>query len=69
MLHYNVTSTMLRVHTDIFMKVYWYSINSVTTMVVTKGVVLNTAEGTWELEGVEQKQGKGWAWHKMQKPK
>ena len=26
---------MLRVHTDIFMKVYWYSINSVTTMVVT----------------------------------
>ena len=26
---------MLRVHTDVFMKVYWYSINSVTTMVVT----------------------------------
>ena len=26
---------MLRVHTDAFMKVYWYSINSVTTMVVT----------------------------------
>ena len=26
---------MLRVHTDIFMKVYWYSINSVTTMVFT----------------------------------
>ena len=34
-LHYNITSTMLRVHTDVFMKVYWYSINSVTTMVVT----------------------------------
>ena len=28
---------MLRVHTDVFMKVYWYSINSVTTMVVTGG--------------------------------
>ena len=26
---------MLRVHTDVFVKVYWYSINSVTTMVVT----------------------------------
>ena len=26
---------MLRVHADVFMKVYWYSINSVTTMVVT----------------------------------
>ena len=26
---------MLRVHTDVFMKVYWYSISSVTTMVVT----------------------------------
>ena len=26
---------MLRVHTDVFMKVYWYSINSVTTMVIT----------------------------------
>ena len=26
---------MLRVHTDVFMKVYWYSINSVTTIVVT----------------------------------
>ena len=26
---------MLRVHTDVFMKVYWYSIDSVTTMVVT----------------------------------
>ena len=26
---------MLRVHTDVFIKVYWYSINSVTTMVVT----------------------------------
>ena len=35
MLYYNVTSTMLHVHTDIFMKVYSYSINSVTTMVVT----------------------------------
>lgn len=35
MLLYNVTSIMLRVHTDVFMKVYWYSINSVTTMVVT----------------------------------
>ena len=28
---------MLCVHTDVFMKVYWYSINSVTTMVVTIG--------------------------------
>ena len=28
---------MLRVHTDVYMKVYWYSINSVTTMVVTDG--------------------------------
>ena len=26
---------MLRVRTGVFMKVYWYSINSVTTMVVT----------------------------------
>ena len=40
-LHYNITSIRLRVHTDVFMKVYWYSINSVTTMVVTfsKGLV------------------------------
>ena len=35
MLHYKVASTTPRVHTDVFMKVYWYSINSVTTMVVT----------------------------------
>ena len=34
-LHYDITSTMLRVDTDVFMKVDWYSINSVTTMVVT----------------------------------
>ena len=40
MLFYNITSTMLRVHTDVFMKVYCYSINSVTTMVVTHGYKL-----------------------------
>ena len=27
---------LMRVHTDVFMKVYWYSVNSVTTMVVTQ---------------------------------
>ena len=46
---------MLRVHTDVFMKAYWYSINSITTMVVTEGYeyskyceegsVMNQAEG------------------------
>ena len=36
---------MLRVHTDVFMKVYWYSINSVTTMVVTCGVLERIARG------------------------
>ena len=35
---------MLRVHTAVFMKVNWYSINSVTTMVVTQGVKINQRE-------------------------
>ena len=53
---------MLRVHTDVFMTVYWYSINSVTTMVVTTcgawardmrldhvgGITSRTAEGLCE---------------------
>ena len=35
MLHYNVTSIMLYINIDVFMKVYLYYISLVTTMVVT----------------------------------
>ena len=44
-LHYNVTSIILHVHTDVFMNVYWYSINSVTNMVaavITKFFLFNS---------------------------
>ena len=36
---------MLCVYTDVFMKVYWHSINSVTTMVVTHATTLHTPPG------------------------
>ena len=39
---------MLRVHTDVFMKVYGYSINSVTTMVVTLGATQSKIAGSNE---------------------
>ena len=65
MLHYNVTSTMLCVHTDKFMKVYLYSINSVTTMVVTTsaGIAIGTgsrAGGAIECQSASKPSSSGY---------
>ena len=44
---------MLPVHTDVFMKVYWYSINSVTTMVVTRYKARLVVRGFEQREGLD----------------
>ena len=49
---------MLRVHTDVFMKVYCYSINSVTTMVVT-GAEVDGVDDVGDIESSEGDDSEG----------
>ena len=52
---------MLRVHTDVFMKVYWHSINSVTAMVVTNTEALSGLESIPRVTVAAGEGSCGWA--------